>query len=287
MAPGVWGLCVLVLEVGTVLQPDEEWIDPTDMLRYDATSKTMRQERKKAQDTGGEVTSCPVNKDLQAEDSAAERSCQNKLYILQREIKNLKCRVDELLEQEGFTLDPESKVTQLLHSLQDDDSCTTSLEWLTANIKSRGCISILLLMVCTYIMELSDLMLPSSSDVVPCLLCTVVTIMLTCILVKFLKKRKHHEVPRENNNQGGDNIRNDDGQPDNERDEEVNHEHHHSMENPINMAVEVLNPEILQEQNAGAAEQVLEGMADECCDENYEIMKVPTTETQPARLYSS
>lgn len=34
-------LCAVVL-VGSGKAPDDEWIDPTDMLNYDAASGTMR-----------------------------------------------------------------------------------------------------------------------------------------------------------------------------------------------------------------------------------------------------
>ncbi|XP_018609798.2 uncharacterized protein LOC108935556 isoform X2 [Scleropages formosus] len=299
MSLGLWGLCVVLLEAGMLVaaaaaaSADEDWVDPTDMLRYDATSKTMKRERESAQDAKGKVQTYARDETLEDENSAMEHNCHNKLSILQNEIENLKYRVNYLLEQEGLNLDPESKLTQLLHSiqqlntLQEDDSSTFPLEWLMENIiKSKRCISMLLLMVYTYIMELSDV-LHNSSDVAPWLLCAVITFTLTCMLVKHLKKTmKQHEQPRENDGQGDDDFPNrqhDDWQPDNEGQED----HYHSLDNPINMPAEVLNPEGLDEQNNGAAEQVLAGMADECCNENFEITKMPTAETQPASQYSS
>ncbi|XP_018609797.1 uncharacterized protein LOC108935556 isoform X3 [Scleropages formosus] len=204
----------------------------------------------------GKVQTYARDETLEDENSAMEHNCHNKLSILQNE-------------------------------LQEDDSSTFPLEWLMENIiKSKRCISMLLLMVYTYIMELSDV-LHNSSDVAPWLLCAVITFTLTCMLVKHLKKTmKQHEQPRENDGQGDDDFPNrqhDDWQPDNEGQED----HYHSLDNPINMPAEVLNPEGLDEQNNGAAEQVLAGMADECCNENFEITKMPTAETQPASQYSS
>ncbi|KAG7487584.1 hypothetical protein MATL_G00025100 [Megalops atlanticus] len=269
-------------------QENDEWIDPYNMLSYDSTSKTMRENPEESNKKCG-MESAPVrNQDQEDvnENSAPEISnCSRKLSILQRQIEDIKRTAAELMKQSDFTCPPNSKLAELLkgiHKLNTphkDDFCNTPYEWLYTLLEdSRRYISVWLLTAGTHFTELSEF--TSLPDVKYWLIpttCVLSVIFLHLIVRGVVRRQRGQPDPRHRpREEEPDGLQNGDRQPeDQEGDADIAEFHcrSQSLDRSVNMQGDDLDPE-----------REIDAAEDECCDENYSITKLPTTETQPATL---
>ncbi|XP_015211013.2 chloride channel CLIC-like protein 1 isoform X2 [Lepisosteus oculatus] len=109
--------CVLLIVRGQV--DDDEWIDPTDMLNYDATTKTMRK-----QTEVNNYNNVPTKRREYIKDSDQLVTCpditdfNNKIDSLQREVEEYKKKIASFSKQSGCNLVFRRYLNKLLKDIQ-------------------------------------------------------------------------------------------------------------------------------------------------------------------------
>ncbi|XP_048832179.1 uncharacterized protein LOC125708577 [Brienomyrus brachyistius] len=273
--------CILLLVCDilvAVLGEDDEWIDPTDMFQYDETSKTMT---RKLRD---HKKSPPVATNGADKEESRCYAEQRALRVLRKEIQNVKLKAHDFMEQESLNLDPGSKLAHLINSIQhltdlnDEDFHTIPNQCLTYCIKIRTSTMMLL---DRFVPELLKIMAFLSERNAHWLLLAVT--LLPLFVYKLAKCFRRHgeqqqqeepgEIERPEANQPP--VHQNNGQPGEEEQE-------HIMENPLHMPAEVLGYEAANSEDPGQ-----QSMTEDCYDENYELIKPPMPETQPASHYWS
>nr|XP_023660384.1 uncharacterized protein LOC111840121 isoform X1 [Paramormyrops kingsleyae] len=253
-----------------VLGQDDEWIDPTDMLQYDETSKTMKRKLRDQEESHWD---------------AEVGQCLKALYFLRKEIQNVKLKAHEFMEQEGLNLDTGSKLAQLINSIQhltdqnDKDFHTIPNQCLTYCIKIRTSTTMLsdrfapeLLKITTFLSERNTHWLLLAVTLLP---------LFVYKLAKCFRRNgeQQQEEQEEQQEQPGEIERPEANQPPVYRNngQPGAEEGDHSIEHPPNMPAEVLESEAANSHDPGQ-----QSWMEDCYDENYELIKPPTAETQPA-----
>ncbi|MBN3324485.1 CLCC1 protein, partial [Atractosteus spatula] len=133
-------ICGMLVAVNGQVEGDE-WIDPTDMLNYDSTSKTMRKvdESKGHDDTADNIC---IKDDKECKDKTNlvirpnPSACCLKLSILQQQVEELKNIAVDLKTASGYDPVFERKLGELIESIQkldfhqEEGHHSTSYEWL-------------------------------------------------------------------------------------------------------------------------------------------------------------
>ncbi|KAI1891496.1 hypothetical protein AGOR_G00144410 [Albula goreensis] len=229
-----WPFILLILgwSLADVRGQDDDWIDPFDMTRYDPTTKTMRSPIEEP-----EISDPEGDQDSESQSFLNNSDCYNKLSMLQREIKDIKQKASALKEQPGFISVPNSKMDQLLKSIQKlrtphkDDFCHVSLLD-TYLEEARKFISVAAghLTDLTKFISQPDVSLVSS-------VCPVTLLCLSLsIAVKLCRGKKVRDGPEDNE---ANDLQNDDRMMNREADRNDLKPEGHSLDPPI----EDLHPE--------------------------------------------
>lgn len=97
---------------------DEEWLDPHDMLNYDASSKTMRKPAQPAELNNYPNVPTKRREYSQDLDQMEVRECNNKVEGLQREIEEYKKKITQVAQQPSSNPVFKRFLTKLLKEIE-------------------------------------------------------------------------------------------------------------------------------------------------------------------------
>ncbi|XP_023831076.1 chloride channel CLIC-like protein 1 [Salvelinus sp. IW2-2015] len=110
-------VCSLLL-VAQGQMDDDEWLDPHDMLNYDASSKTMRKPAQPAELNNYPNVPTKRREYSQDLDQMEERECNNKVEGLQKEIEEYKKKITQVAQQPSSNPVFKRFLTKLLKEIE-------------------------------------------------------------------------------------------------------------------------------------------------------------------------